>query len=84
MINTVECYAGSSYPEKPRAFSWEDQHYQVMEIINRSRDPEGLKFFVCCSPGNRLFDLHYKLITGRWQIHPKGFISEGNPNNLQT
>jgi hypothetical protein len=73
-MSRVESYAGSSYPEHPRTFAWEGQQYQVEEIISRSREPEGLRFMVCCSPGDALFDLYYHIEDDDWQIHPKGFV----------
>lgn len=85
-MNRVECYAGSTYPEKPRALIWEAQRYLVQGIISRSREPEGYRFMVRCSPGNAVFDLFYDLIEKEWQIQPKGFIpnkgsSKHSPNN---
>jgi hypothetical protein len=74
-MSRVESYAGSSYPEHPRAFVWEEQGYQVQEIISRSRDPEGLRFLVRCSPGDTLFDLYYQIEDDDWQIQPKGFAA---------
>jgi hypothetical protein len=84
-MNKVECYAGSTYPEKPRAIIWEGQTYQVQEVINQVREPESLLFLVLCSPGNMLFELTYNLIDKDWQIEPKGFVknegfSKTSPN----
>jgi len=84
-MNQVKSYAGSSYPEQPRSLVWEGQRYQVQEIISRSREPAGLRFLVCCSPGYALFDLYYHIEDGDWQIHPKGFIAnEGNSKHSPT
>ncbi|MDY6846927.1 MAG: hypothetical protein SVP52_07305 [Chloroflexota bacterium] len=75
-MNRVKSYAGSSYPEQPRALVWEGQQYQVQEIVSRSREPEGLRFLVRCSPGNALFDLYYPIEDGDWQIQQKGFVTK--------
>ena len=68
----VECYAGAGSPEEPRMVWWAGKRYQVIEIIDRRRDPEGLEFLVICSPGNALFDLYYLFETESWRIQSKG------------
>ena len=84
-MNRVKSYAGSSYPEQPRALIWEGRQYHVREIISRSREPEGLRFMVRCSPGDALFDLYYHIEDGDWQIQPKGFVTnEGNSKHSPT
>ncbi len=80
IMNKVESYAGSTYPEKPRALEWEGQRYQVQEIIQRSRHPDELAFLVRCSPGDRLFELLYNLIDDNWLINSKGYLQQ-SPNN---
>ena len=74
MTPEVECYAGSTYPEQPRAFQWEGQHYQVLAVLQRRREPEGVGFLVRCTPGERFFDLFYNIEESTWQIQPKGSI----------
>ncbi len=70
---TVNCYAGSSYPERPRSFDVEGQHFEIKEILHRRREPNGIGFVVCCQNG-ALFDLFYQTHAQTWQIHPKGCI----------
>lgn len=78
---SVEAYAGSAYPESPRAIIWEENRYEVQEILDRRREPDGVGFFVRCSPDRALFDLFYNLENDEWQIRPKGFaLSEENIN----
>jgi len=79
-MNKVKAYAGSTYPEKPRALEWEGQRYKVEEILSRIREPEGLRFLVHCSPEDRLFELYYSLINDDWQIQPKGIYNH-SPNH---
>jgi len=69
--NHVECYAGGSYPEDPRAVTWEGQRYVVQAILKRRRTPEGIGFLVQCSPEERTFDLFYLTRETRWQIQPR-------------
>ena len=68
----VECYAGSSSPESPRALTWEGQRYVVEEIIKRRREPHGVGFLVRCLPDNTVFDLFYLTEEEQWQILPSG------------
>jgi len=68
----VECYAGSVYPEKPRAFIWEGKRYEVQYILDQRREPDGIGFLICSSPGRKLFDLFYSISEDQWQIQPKG------------
>ena len=74
MTPEVECYAGSSYPEHPRSFMWENVSYTVQEVIQRRREPQGIGFLVRCSHGNTLFDLFYDTKKDQWQIQPKGYV----------
>jgi hypothetical protein len=87
MTPVVECYAGSTYPERPRAFHWEDQRYEVQSVINQRREPAGVGFLVRCSPDDALFDLFYQTDENTWQIRPKGFVNQKEkprpPSNTQ-
>lgn len=73
MKHMVECYAGSTNPEEPRAFTWENQRYTVTDVLERRRTPEGKGFLVNCEPGSSRFDLFYVIQEDCWQIHPKGY-----------
>lgn len=74
MTKTVECYAGSSYPERPRAFMWGGQRYDVKEIIQRRREPEGVGFVVRSLSPEMIFDLFYNIASDQWQIKPAGSV----------
>ena len=72
----MECYAGSTYPEKPRALEWEGQRYLVESILERRREPHGVGFLVRCTPkpdttSGAIFDLFYNLEEEQWQIERK-------------
>lgn len=71
MKDSVACYAGASYPEHPRAVTWQGQRYPVEQILQRRRTPEGVGFLVQCSPGQTLFDLFYLTVEDRWRIQPR-------------
>ncbi len=79
----VECYAGSAYPEAPRAFTWEDQRYTVIEILHRWRTPEGVGFLVKSEPGSSFFDLFYLTEEDRWQIQPEGNMIIKEPSQTK-
>lgn len=72
MTYEVECYAGSTYPEKPRAFYWEGRRYEVQAILDQRREPDGVGFLVRCSPEGNLFDLFYIISKDQWKIQSKG------------
>ena len=68
MTGQVECYAGSSYPEKPRFVVWEGQRFTVKAILNQHREPDGIGFRVLCQPDQVVFDLFYHMDTDTWEI----------------
>jgi hypothetical protein len=71
MSQHVECYAGSTYPEQPRGFVWEGQHFEVQAILRRRQEPDGIGFLVRCDPDKRCFDLFYSTVENQWRITPK-------------
>ncbi|HCU58301.1 MAG TPA: hypothetical protein DF984_08815 [Anaerolineaceae bacterium] len=72
MTGQVECYAGSSYPEKPRFVNWEGDRYAVEAIIDQHREPNGIGFRVLCQPGQAVFDLLYQMDSDTWEIRLVG------------
>ncbi|MBC7249418.1 MAG: hypothetical protein H5T62_03970 [Anaerolineae bacterium] len=42
----VECYSGHTYAQRPRAFTWRGQRYQVEAVERTWRTPQGLHFRV--------------------------------------
>lgn len=67
MESRVECYAGASYPERPRAFVVGGERREVVETEFRERIPGGLAFRVRASDGRR-FSLIYDEISGSWDV----------------
>lgn len=67
---TVECYAGTRYPERPRAFPWEGERLEVVAIEHRWRTPTGIAFRVRVADGRR-FTLAYDEAGDTWSIKPK-------------
>jgi len=81
MNTIVECYAGSSSPETPRALVWVGQRFTIQTILERWREPHGIGFLVLCMPGEAFFDLFYTTETNQWQIHPKNPAVFNKPLN---
>lgn len=69
MNATVECYAGSRYPERPRAFLWEGERVAVEEVEHNWRTPAGPAFRVRTADGRR-FMLAYDEADDDWDIQP--------------
>lgn len=69
MPETVECYSGASYGERPRAFTWEGERLGVAEVIDRWKAPGEAGFRVRSADG-RLFTLVYRPERDNWQIAP--------------
>ena len=69
MAKIVSCYAGSRYPERPRAFLWEGQWLEVAEVERRWRTPDGPVFRVRSSDGRR-FALAYEEAGDNWIVEP--------------
>jgi hypothetical protein len=70
MSPVVEAYAGGSYPERPRAFTWEGKRLAVQEILERRREPNGIGFIVGTAHDRVLFDLFYDSEKDAWVIQP--------------
>jgi hypothetical protein len=74
MADSVECYSGSTYGEKPTAFTWEGQRYKVLEILSQGRTPQA-KWFRVRTEARVFFELSYNEAAGEspfeheWQIH---------------
>ncbi len=74
----VECYAGAVYPERPRAFTWQGQRYQVTVVRRQWReqgtdaDSTVIVFEVEGEPmgGGRGFVLRYTPAADSWEIIP--------------
>ncbi|HEY67289.1 MAG: hypothetical protein DRI79_11725 [Chloroflexi bacterium] len=74
----VECYAGICYPERPRAFVWEEERVEVEEIERRWRTPSGPAFRVRAAGGRR-FTLTYDEAADAWDVRPV----QGTPEEVK-
>lgn len=57
---TVVCYAGTGYPERPRAFIWQDERYEVEEVGRRWRTPAEYGFSVRTTEGEHFTLLYHE------------------------
>lgn len=70
MVTTeVTCYAGARYPERPRAFLYQKEWLEVVEVERRERTPRELRFCVRSVDGRR-FWLSYDEARDVWSIRP--------------
>jgi hypothetical protein len=67
MSETVECRSDASYAERPRAFTWQGQRLEVVDILKSWRSPEGIGFRVSIKDG-RLFELLYNQALDEWVV----------------
>jgi len=63
----VTCYAGASYPGRPRAFLYHGQRLEVAEVVRRERTPRELRFHVRIADG-RQFWLIYAQDADVWEV----------------
>lgn len=62
----VECHAGHSYPQRPRAFTWLGEKLPVDELLEEWRTPAAKTFKV--RSGQQLFLLNYIEENDSWQV----------------
>lgn len=76
MMETVECYSGQTYAERPKAFRWEGERLEVEKILTNWRTPEACHWLVLTCKGR--FELCYKEAQDTWSISQKGDQGTGN------
>lgn len=64
---TVECYSCHTYAEEPRAFTWQGRRYEVTEIKQRWREPQGPVFRLRTADGQR-WQLAYDQTQDSWSL----------------
>ena len=67
--NIVECHSGHSYPQRPTAFTYQDERREVEKVLIGWRSPEGIHFRVLTTEGED-FELSYFLESDSWQVQP--------------
>ena len=69
MTQTVECFSGWKYAERPIALHWEGQRLEIAAVEAQWLTPEGRHFQVC-TRDNRFFELIYDEYADVWIIKP--------------
>lgn len=67
MNDTVTCYSGARFAERPRSFQYGGESMEVGEVVRMWREPEEL-IFVVRTPDRRLFRLAYEEAIDRWHV----------------
>lgn len=67
METEVRCYAGGRYPERPRAFLYQEAWLEVAEVERRERTPREMRFRVRVADGRR-FWLSYDTLRDAWSV----------------
>ena len=67
MDAVVECHSGHTYAERPRAFYWYSERFEISTIQAEWRSPEG-KHFRAEAKNGSVFELIYKEASNTWQI----------------
>ena len=65
--DSVECYSGQTYAERPVALHWEGERQVITEILSRWRLPGMVHFLVRIASG-QTFDLMYNETEDLWKI----------------
>ena len=65
----VECYSGHTFADRPIAFIWKGQRYEIERILKQWRSPDGDGFRVTTSHGSK-FELTYSQTRDEWSLHP--------------
>lgn len=66
----VECFSGHTYAQRPVAFVWQDEHFEVSEVETEWHTEDGKRFWVLTLAGER-FELYYLTAEDEWTIQPR-------------
>jgi hypothetical protein len=67
MVDRVECYSGSVYPERPTALHWQGQRLEIAEVLQAWHTPQGRRFRVR-TVDLQVFELVYRQAEDDWMI----------------
>ena len=67
MPESVECYSGVEYPERPTAVAYQGRRLEIAQVIQAWRIPEGKRFRVQ-TEDMQVFELLYGESEGDWLI----------------
>lgn len=69
MAEIVETHAGYTYAQRPRAFHWQGERWEVETVLAQARRPEG-RWFRVRTADARAFELIYHEAEDAWRIWP--------------
>jgi hypothetical protein len=67
MASPVECHSGYDYAERPIAFIWAGERFEVETIMSEWRTPENKGFRVRVVDG-LIFELVYHQVSDTWEV----------------
>jgi hypothetical protein len=67
MPDSVECYSGVEYPERPTAIFYQGRRLEIAQVQQAWRIPEGKRFRVQTAD-KQVFELVYKDCEDDWLI----------------
>ncbi len=62
----VDCHSGYAYPERPVAVQFDDDKFEILEVISEWRTPRG-KHFLVRLPDKRDIELVFDEESNVWQ-----------------
>ncbi|HSV85362.1 MAG TPA: hypothetical protein VLH85_02235 [Levilinea sp.] len=65
----VECHSGHEYADRPVALYYDGERFEITEIIDRWRIPDGRCFRVLTS-SKCAFELFYDELFDEWRVNP--------------
>ena len=68
-MDSVSCYSGSSYAERPQKFTWQQREYLIESILSSSLAPDRKRFTVRTAQAEN-FILDYIFENEQWLIKP--------------
>jgi hypothetical protein len=71
MAETVECYSGLEFAERPTAFVWQAERRIVRRVSTEGRTPD-TKWFVVVDERDEPFLLTFDLLRKEWSVAPTG------------
>ncbi len=67
MSDPVECYSGYEYPQRPQAVWWQGERFEVVDVLESRRTPQG-KYFRVRVENSWFFELYYDQSNDNWRV----------------
>lgn len=66
----VECHSGYAYADRPVAFEWQSERFEIKAIITEWRTPDS-KHFQVSTIDEQIFELAYDFARDKWEVIDK-------------